>query len=157
MLVTVATMSSLAAVHGFQALTPAPAAAPILAAAATGQVAQIARGDDGHYWAEAMVDGHPVRVLVDTGASMVALTRNDALRLGHRLVSSDFTETVRTAGGEARAARIVLPAVSVDGVRIDAVEAMVLERGLETSLLGMSYLGRLSRIEVTPDNLTLTA
>lgn len=161
MLVAIATTAALAAVYGLEALSAesAPAHAFDVSSipSATGGAAEIARAEDGHYWAEATMDGRPVRVLVDTGASMVALTRDDALRLGHRLVSSDFDQTVRTAGGETRAALIFLRAVAVDGVRVESVEALVLERGLDTSLLGMSYLGRLSRIEVTPDRLTLAA
>ena len=136
-------------------------AAPFLMAAsapsrmATGQAAHIARADDGHYWAEADINGRAVRVLVDTGASVVALTRDDALRLGFMLESEDFDHTVVTANGEGRAARIELAHVAVAGARVERVQALVVERGLPASLLGMSYLGRLSRIEATPHGLTL--
>src|SRR5690606_33596066 len=114
-----------------------------------------ARAPDGHFWAEAMVNGKPVRALVDTGASVVALTREDALRLGLDLRPEDFDQWVGAAGGPARAARIQLAHVSVAGARVERVEAMVIEDGLPASLLGMSYLGRLSRIEATPAGLTL--
>lgn len=133
-------------------------AAPVLmtaAAPATGQPAQIARGGDGHYWAEADINGRAVRVLVDTGASVVALTRDDALRLGFMLEAEDFDQTVLTAAGEGRAARIELAHVAVAGARVERVQALVVERGLPASLLGMSYLGRLSRFEATPHGLTL--
>jgi aspartyl protease family protein len=127
------------------------AAAPV----ATGQAAQVSRASDGHYWAEADINGRAVRVLVDTGASVVALTRDDALRLGFMLESEDFNHTVMTANGEGRAARIELAHVAVAGARVERVQALVVERGLPASLLGMSYLGRLSRIEATPRSLTL--
>jgi aspartyl protease family protein len=134
-------------------------AAPVLMTAstsvATGQAAQVIRASDGHYWAEADINGRAVRVLVDTGASVVALTRDDALRLGFMLESEDFNHTVVTANGEGRAARIELAHVAVAGARVERVQALVVERGLPTSLLGMSYLGRLSRIEATPRGLTL--
>ena len=136
-------------------------AAPVLmrasasASMAAGQAAQIARANDGHYWAEADINGRAVRVLVDTGASVVALTRDDALRLGFMLESEDFNHTVVTANGEGRAARIELAHVAVAGARVERVQALVVERGLPASLLGMSYLGRLSRIEATPHGLTL--
>ncbi|WP_122465144.1 MULTISPECIES: retropepsin-like aspartic protease family protein [Brevundimonas] len=163
-LVAVATSVALLTVHGFEAMASDREAvpAPVVAVAApakpaTGGVARVDRADDGHYWAEAEMDGRRVRLLVDTGASTVALTRDDALRLGHRLIASDFDQVVHTAGGETRAARVRLRTVSVDGVEVAGVEALVVERGLKTSLLGMSYLGRLSKIEATPDRLTLTA
>jgi len=127
-----------------------PAAAP-----ATGRPGQIIRAADGHYWAEAMIDGSAIRVLVDTGASVVALTREDALRLGLRLESADFTSTVNTASGSARAARVSLDSVAVAGARVENVDALVIEAGLGQSLLGMSYLGRLSAFEATPTALTL--
>ena len=163
-LVAVATASALLTVHGFEALAadrqvsaPMPTVVAVASDPATGGVARLDRAADGHYWAEAEMDGRRVRLLVDTGASMVALTRDDALRMGHRLIASDFDQVVQTAAGETRAARVQLRSVSVDGVEVAGVEALVIERGLKSSLLGMSYLGRLSKIEATPDRLTLTA
>lgn len=133
------------------------AQAPIAVAApaASGSAAQVVKAADGHYWAEAKIDGRAVRVLVDTGASVVALTREDALRLGVMLEASDFDKTVNTASGPARAAAVTLASVSVANARVDDVQALVVESGLEQSLLGMSYLGRLSAFEATPTGLTL--
>ena len=117
--------------------------------------AQLSKSADGHYWADAMIDGRPVRVMVDTGASVVALTRNDALRLGLKLTPDDFTGKVITASGEVRAAPVELAAVAVGGARVEGEKALVVEEGLPHSLLGMSYLGRLSAFTATPDSLTL--
>lgn len=122
---------------------------------ATGDDAQILRAADGHYWAEAEVDGRAVRVLVDTGASVVALTREDARRLGLKLTPASFDRTVQTASGPARAAAVTLGAVAVAGAEVRQVQALVVEEGLGQSLLGMSYLGRLSAFEATPASLTL--
>ena len=133
----------------------APAEAPALPRAVPGQPAQIARAADGHYWAEADIDGRAIRVLVDTGASVVALTREDALRLGLRLTPADFTQTVETASGPVKAAAVELDHVAVAGARVDKVRALVVEEGLPHSLLGMSYLGRLSAFEARPTGLTL--
>ena len=69
--------------------------------------------------------------------------------------STQMTVPVRTASGEARAAPVKLDYVSIAGARIDSVDALVVRDGLETSLLGMSYLGRLSRFEATPEGLIL--
>tara|TARA_R110000782_G_scaffold19037_2_gene51733 strand:+ start:331 stop:846 length:516 start_codon:yes stop_codon:yes gene_type:complete len=125
------------------------------APAASGDPAQVVRAADGHYWAQANIDGLAIRVLVDTGASVVALTREDALRLGLTLKPADFTTTVTTASGPARAAAVELRSVSVAGARVERVAALVVESGLPNSLLGMSYLGRLSGFQATPAALTL--
>jgi aspartyl protease family protein len=63
---------------------------------------------------------------------------------------------VVTAGGQARAASVRLASITVAGARLNDVEALVIEKGLDTSLLGMTYLGRLSRFEATPQALVLT-
>ncbi len=133
----------------------AHAAVPVVAAPATGTAAQVLKAADGHYWADADMDGRAVRVMVDTGASVVVLTRTDAARLGVDLEPSDFSGTVVTASGPVRAAPVELKAVAVAGVRVDRVEALVVEHGLPHSLLGMSYLGRLSAFTATPSALTL--
>ncbi|MBB5771725.1 aspartyl protease family protein [Brevundimonas vesicularis] len=135
----------------------AQAATPVVEAAvgASGTDAQVVKGADGHYWAEANIDGKAVRVLVDTGASVVALTRADALRLGVDPEPEAFTGKVQTASGVVRAAPVQLKTISVAGARVDRVEALVVEQGLEYSLLGMSYLGRLSAFSATPSGLTL--
>ena len=135
----------------------AQAATPVVEAAvgASGTHAQVVKGADGHYWAEASIDGKAVRVLVDTGASVVALTRADALRLGVDPEPEAFTGKVQTASGVVRAAPVQLKTISVAGARVDRVEALVVEQGLEYSLLGMSYLGRLSAFSATPAGLTL--
>lgn len=124
-------------------------------APATGDPAQVLKAADGHYWAEAQIDGRAVHVMVDTGASLVVLTPADAARLGLRLKTDDFSATVATASGPVRAAKVQLKAVSVAGARVERVEALVVEQGLPHSLLGMSYLGRLSAFTATPAALTL--
>jgi aspartyl protease family protein len=118
--------------------------------------ARLAKAADGHFWAEAAVDGRPVRVLVDTGASSVSLTPRDAERLGLDTAGLVYDRTVRTAAGDSLAARVKLRSVSVEGVRVANVDALVIGRGLPASLLGMSYLGRLSRFEATPSSLILS-
>jgi len=133
----------------------AQAAVPAVTSPATGSAGQVLRAADGHYWAEAQIDGRAVRVMVDTGASVVVLTPADAARLGLKLTRADFSGTVITASGPVRAAPVRLEAVAVAGARVAAVEALVVEQGLPHSLLGMSYLGRLSSFSATPAGLTL--
>lgn len=141
--------------------SPAHAAVPVIVQkdwprdAAGAGATQILRGPDGHWWADAVVDGRAVRLMVDTGATVVALTPDDARRLGLKLSEPDFSDEVRTAAGTARAARVRLASLSVGAVRVTEVEAVVVERGLPHSLLGMSWLGRLSGFEASADALTL--
>ncbi len=116
---------------------------------------QVAKGPDGHFWADGRVNGAHIRFLVDTGASNVSLTLADAQRLGLDMGSLIYDRTVRMAGGDSLAASVRLASVSVDGAQVPNVEALVISRGLPASLLGMSYLGRLTRFEATPAALIL--
>jgi aspartyl protease family protein len=115
----------------------------------------VAKGPDGHFWADAVVNGKPVRFLVDTGATAVALTAEDAQRLGLKTADLKYGYKVTTAGGSAQAAAVTLASVSINGARLDNVQALVVSDGLDVSLLGMSYLGRLTRFEATRNTLRL--
>ena len=150
-----ATALTIRHLEGDGAAQAATAPVPVTAPAAVATAAQVVKSDDGHYWAQARIDGRAVRVLVDTGASVVVLTRADAGRLGVAPEPASFTGRIQTASGMVRAAPVRLNTVSVAGARVDRVEALVVEQGLEYSLLGMSYLGRLSAFEATPTGLTL--
>jgi aspartyl protease family protein len=133
----------------------AEAAAPPSLTAQTGAPGVIAKASDGHYWATGQVNGAQVRFLVDTGATAVALTAQDAQRLGIQPDKLDFAYRVVTAGGQARAASVKLSSVSVAGATLTDVDALVIDRGLDTSLLGMSYLGRLASFQATREALIL--
>lgn len=117
--------------------------------------AAIERGDDGHWRAEARVNGRKVEVLVDTGATLVALTHADARAAGIDVRNLRYDARVRTASGTARAATVTLERVQIGNVRVRDVEAMVIERGLDVSLLGMSFLGRLEQFDVRGQTLRL--
>jgi aspartyl protease family protein len=77
------------------------------------------------------------------------LTQDDARRLGIEPQSLEYNAKVMTAAGPARAARVKLDSISVGEAQIRDVDALVIENGLNTSLLGMTYLGRLSQFEAT--------
>jgi aspartyl protease family protein len=160
-IVGLAASAAVASAEGLITLDKLDKPAPVVAAAAPtferppARDAAVAMEPDGHYWAEADVEGKRVRFLVDTGATAVALTLNDARRLGLDLDHMAFDQTVRTASGEAHAAQVELDYVAVAGARVEKVRALVLDQGLPTSLLGMTYLGRLSRFEATPGSLIL--
>jgi aspartyl protease family protein len=120
------------------------------------RMVEIKAGAHGHYFASAEVNGRPVDVLVDSGASIVALTYDDARRAGVFVRGSDYTQRVSTANGFARVAPVVLDRISVGAVTVRNVPAAVTEPGsLATSLLGMSFLARLQRVDMRAGTLLL--
>lgn len=117
---------------------------------------ELRSSSDGHYYARAEINGRPLDVMVDTGASMVALTYEDADRLGLMLRPSDFTATVHTANGTAAVAPVVLDRVTIGHVTVRNVRAAVSEPGrLAKTLLGMSFLGQLRRVDISQGRLLL--
>lgn len=117
---------------------------------------RVPMSSDGHYWAMASVNGRPIRVLVDTGSSAVALSMKDADALGIDVDHLAFTRSVATAHGRAQAAPVTLASVSVAGAQVAQVRALVVRQGLDDPLLGMSYLGRLNGFSADRRGLTLT-
>lgn len=115
----------------------------------------VLRAADGHYWADASIEGRPMRMLVDTGASLVTLSRADARKLGVYVTDADFTHTLSTAAGPVKASPLTLTSLSVAGVHLKEVEAMVVDRDLPAPLLGMSFLGRLTAFEARPEGIVL--
>ena len=110
---------------------------------------EIAAGPNGHYTYTALINGRSVPVLIDTGASLVALSYEDAERAGIFVRPGDFTQHVSTANGIARVAPVVLDSVRIGDITLYDVEAAVSEPGrLGTTLLGMTFIGRLSRAEM---------
>lgn len=110
----------------------------------------------GHFEAEAEINGRDISALVDTGASMVVLTYEDAERAGIFVRPADFTSRSRTANGTARNAPVTLDEVCVRSVCVRDVPAMVAEPGrLHVTLLGMTFLGRLSRVDMRGGTLVL--
>jgi len=121
-----------------------------------GSVVELKAGSNGHFNAEAEVNGRSIDVMVDTGATMIALTYEDAERAGLSLSKRDFTQSVTTANGVARVAPVTLDRVSIGDITVRNVPAAVAERGrLKTSLLGMTFLGRLSRFDMRSGILVL--
>ncbi len=103
----------------------------------------------GHYFAEADINGTPVAVMVDTGATGVALSYEDADKVGLRPHGLDYNTPIATANGIVKAARVTLRRVEVDNVRVRDVEGLVLPEGaMRGSLLGMSFLSRLSSFKI---------
>ena len=135
------------------ALESRPAPAPQVN---QGSVVSIPKSrQDGQFWADATVNSGYVRFLIDTGASAVALTKEDAQKAGIRLHELTYDVPIRTAGGRNMAARVNLKSIAVGSITLRNIEALVVPEGLETSLLGMTYLGQLQKVEATPSALLL--
>jgi len=109
----------------------------------------------GHFVVEADVDGADIRFMVDTGATEVVLTPEDAARIGFDLRARNFTREFNTAGGIIRAAPVTLRRLRIGQLVMRDVEAWVNESPLFISLLGMSFLKRLDGYEVEDGKLIL--
>lgn len=106
----------------------------------------------GHFVSEGAINGIPVRFLVDTGATMIALPGRDATRLGidYRKGQRGITQT---ANGPVAVYRVRLDRVRLGGLELTSVEGVVIEQGLDIALLGMSFL---NRVEMKRDGQTMT-
>jgi aspartyl protease family protein len=136
--------------------TPVMAAATTGTAPANSRTVVIPRDSRGHFQVNGRVDGKHMAFMVDTGASVIALTARDAARLGIRPPSRDFTAQVKTANGTVRAARVQLNRVEIDDVTVRDVAALVVpDEALSENLLGLSFLSRLRRFEYANGKLVL--
>lgn len=114
----------------------------------------IPRSRDGHYYVTLDIQGTPIRFLADTGASSVVLTKSDAEKIGIEIGRLDYLGTAYTANGPVRTARVVLQDVSLGPLTDEKLDAFVNEGEMESSLLGMSYLGQFS-VEIAQDRMIL--
>ena len=113
------------------------------------------RASDGHYYVTAEVNGTEIEFLVDTGASDIVLSRADAARIGFDLDKLAFSGSARTANGVVPIAYGRLKTMRL-GHHLDQAVSVSINGGeMDKSLLGMSYLGRFGRIEMTQDQLIL--
>jgi aspartyl protease family protein len=113
------------------------------------------RAQDGHFHIEVRVNGEPIRFLVDTGASIVTLSEDDARRAGYDPSTLDYTLQFSTANGTAWGAPIRIDQMRAGPLIARDVRAAVGGAGMSKSLLGMSFLDQLNGFSVTGDTLTL--
>ena len=117
---------------------------------------QLDAGGGGHFITTASINNASIRVLVDTGATAVALSYEDAQRAGLQPGTLKFDVPVNTANGTSYAARVTLRKVEIGTIRVPDVEGLVLPRGsFDGTLLGMSFLGRLTSFGVQNGKLIL--
>lgn len=118
--------------------------------------AEIVADAGGQYATDVEVNGQMVRMMVDTGATMVVISYDTASRLGMAPVASDYTGRVRTANGVAAVAPVTLREVTVGPVYVGDVKALVADRSAgAVNLLGMSFLKRLASVEQRDGKLVL--
>lgn len=125
-------------------------------AVSTGPTVMLDARSDGHFYAPVRLNGREIEAVVDTGATSVALSYEDAMAAGIYVGEADFTLKTLTANGVARAAPVMIDRIELDGITVRDVRATVAEPGrLHITLLGMSFLGKLARFEMRGRSLIL--
>lgn len=120
----------------------------------SGQGITLDRAPDGHFYADAQVNGTAVHFMIDTGASGVALSAEDARRVGLPFFSSEFSPVGRGASGEVRGKIVTLDRVTLGGKSVQNIGGAILEGG-EMSLLGQSFLAQMGSIEISGDKMVI--
>jgi len=114
------------------------------------------RGGDGGFVFDAIVNGGHVQMLFDTGASVVALRYEDAVRLGIPVNRLNYSAKVKTANGNADVAPLTIDTVTIGNITLRAVQGFVAKQGmLQTNLLGQTFLARLAGYNVEKNVLVL--
>ncbi|RJT36186.1 TIGR02281 family clan AA aspartic protease [Mesorhizobium waimense] len=114
------------------------------------------KADTGHFEARVMINGAPIRAVVDTGATSIVLTAEDAQTAGFNPAALNFTIPVSTANGMARAAAVKTDEVAIGGIVRKDMPVMIAAPGmLGQSLLGMNFIGSLSGFDVRGDRMIL--
>ncbi|MHC0052701.1 retropepsin-like aspartic protease family protein [Actibacterium sp. D379-3] len=117
---------------------------------------EVPRAPDGHFYLTVTINGTPVNFVVDTGAGEMVLTRADAARVGLAPGDLSFTGEARTANGLVQTAPVRLAEVQIGPITDRNVRAWVNGGAMDSSLLGMGYLQRYEKLEMTRDLLVLT-
>jgi aspartyl protease family protein len=139
-------------------LAPVESSGARLAAARTREAsgdAVLSRSPDGHFYADVSIDSQDVRMLVDTGASVVALTGSDAEALGLEWSDDELFPIARGAGGDVIGKPVRLDRVRLGDLEAEGVEAIIVPEGLDVSLLGQSFLGRVGKVEIEDGRMML--
>lgn len=116
---------------------------------------EVPRAPDGHFYLTLQINGTPVPFVVDTGASQLVLSRQDARRVGVDPAQLGFTGEARTANGIVQTAPVKLDRVALGPFEDRNMRAWVNAGEMDTSLLGMSFLQHFEKLEMTRDRLIL--
>ncbi len=114
------------------------------------------RARDGHYYLTLDINNVPIAFVVDTGATQVVLTQEDAKRIGLNPLALSYLSTANTANGTVRTAAVRLDTVSLGAITDTRVRAVVNDGQMNGSLLGMSYLNNFDSITIKDGELILS-
>jgi len=117
---------------------------------------ELPRAPDGHFYLTAQINGADITFVVDTGATDIVLSQDDARAVGIDPDALDYLGSASTANGVVRTARVTLDDFRLEGMADTRLRAVVNQGDLDGSLLGMAYLDRFSRIEIAGDRMILT-
>jgi aspartyl protease family protein len=123
---------------------------------ASGGTVVLTKGWEGHYFTDGDVAGKPLNFLVDTGASSVALSPEQARSVGVDVDHLAYDRQMETASGEVRGASVTLPRLRIGDIQLLDVPAVVIDTPSKVALLGQSFLGRIDRVSIEADRMTLT-
>ena len=115
----------------------------------------IPRADDGHFYADVTIGGTSASMLVDTGATTVALTGADAEAMGLVWNDAEVRPVAKGAGGDVYGVPVTLDSVQLGEFEAKGVAAVIVPEGLGISLLGQSFLSRIGRVEMEQDRMVL--
>ncbi len=115
---------------------------------------QLTRESNGHFYADVQINGMPVHILVDTGASGIALSRADAQRAGIMTSAAMFQVIGQGANGDVHGEEVRLDRVTLGPKTVEGMPAVVLDAG-EQSLLGQSFLSEFDTVEIRGDTMLL--
>ncbi len=117
----------------------------------------IQRAPNGHFYVDGTVNGQPVRFLVDTGATVVALTTEDATRAGLQVSPAEFERVAEGASGPVMGKAVMLNSVALGRNEVTQVGGVVIADtgGANISLLGQSYLQRIGSVSISGDEMVL--
>lgn len=123
----------------------------------SGRKVRLEANQRGHFVADFRLNGRKVEAMVDTGATLVAVNLSTARRIGLPITPDDFKYFVDTANGKAPAATATLESLAIGRIRVENVQAVVLhDKALSDTLIGVSFLNRLSKYQVENGSLLLT-
>lgn len=121
---------------------------------ANGEAVILRRDTDGHFWANAMINGKPLRMMIDSGASITAISDDARRELGLN-VDAGFGAFVTTANGPVKVERITIPQMAVEHIIVDELTVVTSPKFGDTNVLGMNFLDQLQSWTVSGDKMTL--
>ncbi len=110
---------------------------------------------DGHFYANATIQGRNIRFLVDTGATAVALTSKDAEALGLFWTPAELTTVGRGVSGDVMGKTVIIPRIQVGNLQAENIPAAIIPEGLDVSLLGQAFLSQVGNVNISDDKMTL--